>query len=143
MGLKCPIRLFLGGWYGPLILLFFLGWKPSLKNRGQKRGILLFYTDGPRSPFFKAILQKIEGSPFFSFFLWIASSGYIMDISIKCSDYHRFVVTGDSVWSLESCGVMILESVGSHHDLDSWTRSLGHIVFLFVPLFPIRPKKGT
>ena len=34
------------------------------------------YTDGPRSPFLKAILEKIWGIPPFSpFFLWIASSG--------------------------------------------------------------------
>ena len=40
------------------------------KKKGAKKGgSSFFYTDGPRSPFFfKAILQKIEGSPFFSFF---------------------------------------------------------------------------
>ena len=48
---------------------FFLGMEviPEKKG-GKKRGILLFYTDGPRSPFFlKATLEKNEGSPIFSF----------------------------------------------------------------------------
>ena len=57
---------------------FFLGMEAIPKKKGgKKRGDPSFFTDGPRSPFFlKAILQKIEGSPFFSFFLWIASSGF-------------------------------------------------------------------
>ena len=58
---------------------FFQGWKPSLKKGGKKRGILLFLYRWPTMPpFFKAILQKIEGSPFFSFFLWIAFSGEVL-----------------------------------------------------------------
>ena len=50
---------------------FFLGMEaiPKKKKGAKKGGSSFFYTDGPRSPFFfKAILQKIEGSPFFSFF---------------------------------------------------------------------------
>ena len=52
---------------------FFWGMEAIPKKKGAKKeGSSFFYTDGPRSPFFfKAILQKIEGSPFFSFFFFV------------------------------------------------------------------------
>ena len=69
-GWSAPSAFFLGDGMDLSSSFFFRDGSHPLKKKGAKKGgSSFFYTDGPRSPFFfKAILQKIEGSPFFSFF---------------------------------------------------------------------------
>ena len=67
---------FFGGDVMDLSSSFFLGMEviPEKKG-GKKRGILLFLYRWPTIPLFLRLPLKNEGSPIFSFFLWIASSG--------------------------------------------------------------------
>ena len=51
------------------------------KKGAKKRGILLFYTDGPRSPFFKATLEKMRDPPFFPFFCGLRLQGMFLSLS--------------------------------------------------------------